>query len=88
MVSPRYREKVQKHFEIPHEIPKIFETFQEFLSSNWHNWSNLHALPTAICRPINVFRGRIPGGGKNCFRGTSAEGMLGNGFRKSNTKLF
>jgi hypothetical protein len=47
MVSARCREKVQKHFEIPQEIPKTFETFQEFLSSNWHNWSNLHALPTA-----------------------------------------
>jgi hypothetical protein len=47
MVSVRCREKLQKHFEIPQEIPKTFETFQEFLSSNWHKWSNLHAVPTA-----------------------------------------
>jgi hypothetical protein len=48
MVSARYREKVKKkNFEIPQEIPKSFETFQEYLSSNWHNWSNLRALPTA-----------------------------------------
>jgi hypothetical protein len=45
--SATYREKVYKHFEIPQEIPKTFGTAREFLSSNWQNWSNLHALLTA-----------------------------------------